>query len=82
MELKASGRFISDTFLRVTLSNLSSSNVVHFVLAETRFSKYCISSDKRPRHLLNFEAIRCGAYKRVALIKEKRLFQSWGNEQC
>ena len=62
MALKASGRFISDAFLRVSFWNLSSSKVAHFVLVETTFTMYCISSNKRPRHLLNFEAVRCGVY--------------------
>ena len=69
IELKASGRFIRDAFLRVLFSNLSSSKVVHFVLAETNISKYCISSNKRAQHLLNFETVRCGTYYRVALGK-------------
>ena len=62
MELQASGRFISDAFLRVLFSNLSSSKVVHFVLVETTFTKYCISSNKCSQCLLNFEAVRCGTY--------------------
>ena len=54
------GRFISDAFLRVLFSYLNSSKVVHFVLVETTFTKYCISSNNCPQHLLNLEAVRCG----------------------
>ena len=68
MELKASGRFISDAFLRVSLSNLSSSKVLHFVLAETSFTKYCISSNRRSQHLN--EVVKCDTYLRVALLRE------------
>ena len=76
MELKASHRFISDAFLRVSLWNQSSSKVAHFFLVETAFTKYCISSNKRFRQVLNLKAARCGADYRVALIKERRSFQS------
>ena len=54
MELKDSCRFISDAFLRVLFSNLSSLKVVHFVLVEKTFTKYCISSNKRPQALIKF----------------------------
>ena len=37
---------------------------------------YPISSNKRPRHLLNFVTVRCGAYWRTVLIRGKRWFQS------
>ena len=37
---------------------------------------YRISSDKHPRWLFNFVALRCGAYWRAALRKGNRLFQS------
>ena len=60
MELKVSGKFISDEFLQALLSNLSSSKVVHFALVEITFTKYCISSNKCLWHYLNFEAVRCG----------------------
>ena len=76
MELKASHRFISDAFLRVSLWNQSSSKVAHFFLVETAFTKYRISSNKRFRQVLNLKAARCGADYRVALIKERRSFQS------
>ena len=33
-------------------------------------------SDKHPKHLFNFKALRCGNYSRLALKKEKRLVQS------
>ena len=62
MELKASGRFISDAFSRLSFSNLSSSKVAHFVLVEATFTKYGNSSNKCPRHLLHFEAVTCGAH--------------------
>ena len=62
MELKAIGRFISDAFLRMSFSNLSSSKVVHFAFVETIFTKYCISSNNCLRHLLNFEAVKSGVY--------------------
>ena len=37
---------------------------------------YRISSNKRPRRLLNFKTVRCSAYYSVALIRGRRLFQS------
>ena len=40
---------------------------------------YRISSNKRPRHLFNFEALRCSAYWRVALKGGRYLFQSQRN---
>ena len=76
MEFKTSGRFIRDAFLRELFSNLSSSRVMHFVLSETNFTEYFISSNRYARHLLNFETVQCGTYYRVALITERRLFQS------
>ena len=33
-------------------------------------------SDKHPKHLFNFKALRCGNYSRLALKKEKRLVQT------
>ena len=45
------------------------------------FNTHRISSNKRPRRLLNFETVRCAAYYRAALIRGRRLFQSWENEQ-
>ena len=42
---------------------------------------YRISSDKHPRWLFNFVALRCGAYWR-ALRKGNRLFQSEGIYSC
>ena len=76
MELEAGGRLISDAFLRVQFPNFSSSKVVHFVLGETTLTKYRIFSNKRPRRLLNFETVRCGAYQRAVLIRGTSLFQS------
>ena len=46
MELKASYRFVSDALLQVLFSNLSPWKVVHFVLVETAFTKYGVSSNK------------------------------------
>ena len=40
MELEVGGRFISDAFLPVWFSNLSSSNVVYLAVGETTFAKY------------------------------------------
>ena len=54
MKLKASGKFISDASLQVPFSNLSSSKLVHFVLAETTFTKYCIFYNKCPTALIEF----------------------------
>ena len=48
MELKASDRFVRDALLRVSFSNLGSWKVVHFVLVETAFTKYGVSSNKHP----------------------------------
>ena len=58
IELKASCRFVSDAFLQVSFSNLSLSKIVHFALVETTFTKYWISSNKRPRKLLDVAFIR------------------------
>ena len=46
MSLDGKGRFISDAFLRVLFSNLILSKVVHFVLTEKTFNKYCMFSNK------------------------------------
>ena len=40
--------------------------------------KYRISSSKHPRHLFNVEALRGGAYQRVALERRRRLFEKRG----
>ena len=49
-----------------------------YVYTQTVFR---ISSNKRPRHLLNFETLRWFGNQRAVLIRKRRLFQSWGNEQ-
>ena len=38
--------------------------------------RYHISSHKRPRRSLNFEALRCGTCYRAALTRGRRLFQN------
>ena len=37
---------------------------------------YRISTNKRPRRLLNFETVMWGAYWRAALVRGRRLFQN------
>ena len=40
------------------------------------YCSYRISSNKRPRRLLNFETVRCSADYRAVLIRGRHLFQS------
>ena len=62
------------------ISNIfHNSNIISFKIAYKLLFTYCIFSNKRPRHLVNFEGLKCSANWRTALERGSRLFQSKKN---
>ena len=59
-----------------TADLLIQTQTLHLKRAPTQNINYRIFSNKRPRRLLNFETVRCCAYKRAALLRGMRLFKS------
>ena len=66
-------QIVGPKYLRLFEPNL---NWFFFAIS---ISNYCISSNMRPLHLLNFETVRCSAYQRAALVTRRHLFQSYFN---
>ena len=62
------------------ISNIfHNSNIISFKIAYILLFTYCIFSNKRPRHLVNLEGLKCSANWRTALERGSRLFQSKKN---